>query len=294
MSDRLLRGLLPRHDFRFSLCQCAALCNEGLARHRADWLSGWLLAEALVCASAVSVMLKTTEKLTLRWGYPGPVGTILADANHHGEVRGFVQRLSLLGEVAGLEEALGGNGNISAITSTPDKVLHTGVTQGVFRHLPRDMAHLFSVSYQVETLLVAGLMMPPTQPVRVTSAVGLMVQPMPGADPARMERLREATEGEDFQDWLEAEPRPLEAVQRRLASQTGPWEVLQQSEPRFRCGCTRDKVVTVLRMVDPQELRELMDEQGRAEVNCHFCGEAYHFGRGELRALLDQSQTGTA
>lgn len=294
MTDRLIRGLLPQCNFRFALCQGKALCNEALTRHRADWLSGWLLGEALVCATLLGVVLKKGEKLTLRWGYPGPAGTILADTSHLGEVRGFVQRLSLMDEVANLEQALGGQGQISAITSTTNKVVHTGITEGVFKDLPRDMAHLLSVSYQVETLLVAGLVMPPRHPVQVRSALGVMIQPMPGAELHVMETLRGIAEGGAFQVWLEDGHRTLEDIQAYLAPHTGPWKPLQETQPVFRCTCSREKVEAVLRMYDPAELQDMLEQQGQAVANCHFCGETYLFHRGELQSLLRQSQTGSA
>ena len=294
MTDRLLRGHLPRFNIRFALCQTEDLCSEAIDRHQADFLAGWLLSEALTIAALLSVILKDAEKLTLRWGYPGPVGTLLADTNARAEVRGFPQRLRLTEDVGTLNEALGGEGRLSAITSVPNKVLHTGITDGVFRDLPRDMAHLFSVSYQVETAFSAGLIVPPTEPVRVRYAVGLMLQPFPNADMEAFQSLRGIVEGAPFRSWLEEEPRTLETVMRRLEGETGDWHMLGELEPRFACGCTRDKVASVLRMFEPAELEDMVEKEGGAAVNCHFCAESYSFGKGELQAMIQQSQSGRA
>jgi len=294
MSDRLIRGYLPEHGVRFAVCQVAATCTDAVQRHHADWLAAWLLSEALACATLLSVTLKESEKYTLRWMYPGPIGTILADTNENAEVRGFPQRLRLMSDVSTLREAMGGEGRVTAITSVPTRVLHTGITAGVFQDVPRDMAHLLSLSFQVETAMNVGLIMPPAEPVTVHSALGLLLQPLPDADLERFEAMRVQVEQDAFRDWLEREPHELEAVLAHVAPSGVRPEVLHETEPRFSCGCSRAKVASVLRMFDPAELRDMAETDGQADVNCHFCAAPYHFSRSELETMLGQSQVGHA
>lgn len=293
MSDRLIRGLLAEQSVRFVLCEASGLCSEGVQRHQADAISGWLLSEALTCAVLLSVNLKHTEKITLRWQYEGPVGQILADATEEGHVRGFTQRVTLLGEVRTLREAMGDEGRIAAITSLPTRVLHTGITSTVFQDVPRDMAHLLSLSFQVETALAVGLIMPPDPPPGLRSAVGVLLQPMPGADLEAFEAMRQEVEAPAFRAWLEAAPRNLEDVLGRLPGGDGA-AVLAETTPAFACGCNRQKVESVLRLMGPDELHEMLVEQGRVEVHCHFCGEAYRFGEAEVHTLQRESRLGNA
>ncbi len=293
MTDRLLRGQFPRHAVRFAVCQTSSLCSEAARRHQADWIAGWLLSEALTCAALLSIDLKHTEKITLRWMYAGPVGDILADTTEDARVRGYTQRVRLLGEAGTLAEAVGTQGQVVAITSLPTKVVHTGVTQAVFQDVAHDMAHLLSLSFQVESAMTVGLIMPPDEPLHLRSAVGVLLQPMPDADLEIFESMRQQVERPDFRAWLEAEPRPLEAVLERVAG-GAMYEVLGSAEPAFACSCTRPKVERVLRMLDPAELQDMLEKDGYVEVRCHFCAEAYHFGENEVHALLRQSASGHA
>ena len=292
MSDQLIRGHFPEPGFRFAVCQAALTCTEAIRRHQADWLAGWLLSEALTCGILLSVNLKDEEKYTLRWIYPGPVGTILADTNAQAEVRGFPQRLRLLEEVGTLAEAMGGEGRVVAVTSLPNKVLHTGITAGVFQDVPRDLAHLLSLSFQVETALGVGLVMPATDPVTVDSAIGVLVQPLPGADPLAFDQLRGQVEQPDFRAWLEQENPSLEAVLTRITPEGATLEVLEEATPRFSCGCSRSKVTSVLRMLPDEDLREMLEQDGFASVDCHFCATTYRFDQAELEALLARSIAG--
>lgn len=293
MTDRLIQGIFPRHHFRFAVCQTAALCQEAIQRHKADWLSGWLLSEALTCAALTSIHLKAEEKLTLRWMYPGPVGTILVDTTDRGEVRGFPQRLRLMPEIRTISEAIGGDGRITATTSMPNRMGHTGITPTVFRDVARDLAYLFSLSFQIETALTVGLVIPPREPIAPASAIGLLLQPLPGADLETFESARRRIEDASYREWLEAAPRPLEEVLARLKLGEPP-ERLEEMEPAYVCFCSREKVEAVLRLLDPLELREMIETRGGAEVNCHFCAATYLFSKMELQGLLRQSQSGHA
>jgi molecular chaperone Hsp33 len=292
MSDRMLRGTYPQAHMRFAVCQTATLCGEAIRRHQADWLSGWLLSEALTCAALSSIALKGAEKLTLRWFYPGPVGTILVDTTERGQVRGFPQRLRLLPDIWTVAQAIGGDGGrVAATTSLPDRVGNTGITPAVFRDVSRDLAHLFSLSFQIETALNVGLVLPPKEPIAPASALGILLQPLPGADLEAFETVRREVETASFRAWLEAGERTLEDVLGRLPLDERP-HTLDEAEPAYACACSRDKVERVLRLMEPAELRTMIEEQGGAVVQCHFCATVYRFSVSQMDALLEQSAIG--
>lgn len=47
----------------------------------------------------------------------------------------------------------------------------------------------------------------------------------------------------------------------------------------FRCTCSRDKVARMLRMLGPDEVKSVLEEQGVVEVSCEFCNHQYRFDR---------------
>lgn len=292
--DRLLRGILPEHNLRFAVCQGADLCTEAVTRHQADWVSGWLLSESLICAVLLSTGLNDQEKYTLRWIYPGPAGTVLADTNADAQVRGFPQRLRMGGEVATLTEALGGSGLLSIITSLPDQVLQTGYAQSEHKDLVLDMAHMVSQSHQVRTGLNVGLIMPPREPVALQSALGVLVQPLPDADDEMTGRLLEALQAPSYRQWLEDAPREPEEALAHWLPKGVPWDVLGEIKPRFACNCSQEKVQNMLRLFGRADLEDMYTEQDRTEIVCHFCATKYGFSRDEVEALLIPETVGHA
>jgi molecular chaperone Hsp33 len=293
MSDRLIRGTFPQHQIRFAACQTAALCSDAIRRHQADWLSGWLLSEALTCAALLSVQLKDAERLTLRWLYPGPIGTILADIGGQGLVRGFPQRLRLMPEVTTLADAIGaGEGRVTATSTLGEKMGPTGIVPAPFGDVTRDLAHLMSLSFQVETALAVGLIVPPSEPIGLVSALGVLLQPLPGGDLEAFDAVRRAVERPDFRRWLESAPRAPEEALAHVG--LGKPVTLAETRPAYRCRCSREKVERVLRMLERDELTDMITRDAGAEVNCHFCATAYRFSKTDLEGLLRQSQSGHA
>lgn len=293
MTDQLIRGIFPEKKFRFSICQAAGVCGEAVARHQSDALSGWLLSEALTCGVILSVGLKGQEKMTLRWIYDGPVGEIMADTSAGARVRGYTQRVTLMNEHTTLGQVVGDTGRIAAISSLPDKVLHTGITESVFQEIPRDIGHLLSLSFQVESAVTVGLIMPPKMPLEVISALGVLVQPLPGADLEAFQAFRQRVESPDFRAWLESGVHAPESVLEKLARDE-PHEMLGSTEPEFFCECNREKVVSVLRMFEPEEMASILEEKGKVEVHCHFCGEAYTFDPPEVQSFMARENSGHA
>ena len=47
--------------------------------------------------------------------------------------------------------------------------------------------------------------------------------------------------------------------------------------PRFACTCSRERVASMLRNLGQEEVDSIVQEQGRVEIGCEFCGMKYHF-----------------
>ena len=63
-------------------------------------------------------------------------------------------------------------------------------------------------------------------------------------------------------------------------------EILETHPVEYRCYCSRERVSRALVSMGRQELSDLIQEQGRAELTCQFCDQVYRYTREELEELL--------
>lgn len=62
----------------------------------------------------------------------------------------------------------------------------------------------------------------------------------------------------------------------------------------FRCRCSRERVVGMLRALGPEEVRSVLAEQGHVEVRCDFCNRAYRFDSVDVEQLFANVATPSA
>ena len=68
-------------------------------------------------------------------------------------------------------------------------------------------------------------------------------------------------------------------------------QVLDASiEPKYECGCSKEKFADSLVTLGKQELKELIEEDGKAEIQCQFCNQKYKFNKEELEEILKNAQ----
>jgi molecular chaperone Hsp33 len=66
-------------------------------------------------------------------------------------------------------------------------------------------------------------------------------------------------------------------------------QILSRETVAYQCDCSRDKMEKALIALGRDELRQLIDEDGGAELTCHFCRTAHRFSRQDLTELLERA-----
>ncbi len=78
---------------------------------------------------------------------------------------------------------------------------------------------------------------------------------------------------------------PPITVLRRLFWQEDPSAADSQTL-RFYCGCSRQKVQSMLKMLGADEVNSIVAEQGGVTVNCDYCEAVYQFDAVDCAAIL--------
>ena len=56
----------------------------------------------------------------------------------------------------------------------------------------------------------------------------------------------------------------------------------------YECDCSREKLEKSLISIGKKEITKIIEEDGKADIVCHFCNENYHFSKEDLEALLEE------
>ena len=149
--------------------------------------------------------------------------------------------------------------------------------------IAEDLAAYFVESEQIPTACGLGVLVDRDQSVLASG--GYLIQLLPGAS----EDIITMVEGGimaagPVTALLQEDPDP-ESLLRRVMSDF-ELEILETSPIEYRCYCSRERMEKALISMGVEEMEALIEEQGHAELACHFCDNVQNFSREELEALL--------
>ncbi len=70
----------------------------------------------------------------------------------------------------------------------------------------------------------------------------------------------------------------------------GDHEFLEEMPLQYTCNCSREKFEKGLISLGRDQLKEILEEDGQIETNCHFCNAKYHFDELQIQNLIKESQ----
>ena len=289
MRDEIVRAITGD-----GLIQAAAVTGRDIVErarniHTTTPVATAALGRALMGASLMGDALKAEEgSLTLQIKGGGPIGTVLAVSDNHGNVRGYVTEPHL--ELMEIEpgkldvgKAVGETGTLTVIKDLNMKEPYVGSIGMFTGEIADDLAMYFVESEQIPTACALGVLVDTDQ--SVAAAGGYLIQLLPGASLDMIEKIeagvrRVGSVSKALMGGLDAA-----GLLREVLSDF-ELEVLDTHPVEYRCGCSRDRVERALISMGREELDEMIKEQGEADLTCQFCDNVYHFTKEELETLL--------
>ena len=64
------------------------------------------------------------------------------------------------------------------------------------------------------------------------------------------------------------------------------FEILEKSEIEYKCNCSKETFLKGLITLGKEQIDEILEEQGKIEVECHFCGKKYQFGKEDFEGAF--------
>lgn len=289
MADQLWRTEWSSQNLRVTLVDCSALSKKLVNDHGAKGWMSIFYAKALTAGLLVSPMLVHDERYTLRWQYEGELKTITIDVGSEGLIRGYPDQLEIKSN--SLEEIFGLGGKVGTVKSNRHRRLNSGMTLADRCDIALDLATCFTISDQIPTSILIDLKTEPWQ------TRGWMIQALPEVGFDEFEDLRKIFESEEtmehFSKLENIEPEQIEALLKGLGFPEHHTKLLvhQQLTPNSFCECNRDKIETVLLSLPIDELEDMIENDGGAQIDCQFCNTCYRFEAQDLRKIIDHKKT---
>lgn len=289
MSDYLVRAVDENNSFRVMAVVTSGLVETARGRHDTWPVATAALGRALTGGLLLGANLKGNDVITLRIMGDGPLGAVVATANSRGEVRGYVQEphVDLPREIEGKLPvgAAVGRGMLSVSRDMGLKEPFTGSVELVSGEIAEDIAHYLMVSEQTPSAFSLGVLLHPDGKVR--AAGGFWLEVLPGAPEDVLSSLEHNIAALPPVSSLVAEGKSPEDIIELLAGGIRI-KFLDRNHVAFSCPCNKNRIEEILVSLGRDEIKGLIEEQGGAEVRCHFCGEYYNFDKKELSLLLEE------
>jgi molecular chaperone Hsp33 len=293
MEDELVRGTAWNGGIRVFAARTTHLVSELQRRHDTFPTATAALGRAATAGAMMGVMLKDEGRLTIQIKGDGPLGQIVVDANAKGEVRGYVDNphVDLPSKSPGKLDVAAGVGTTGFVNIIKDLGLrqpYQGSVPIVSGELAEDFTYYFAESEQVPSVVGLGVLV--DKDYSVLHAGGMIVQVMPGLPEAQIVRLEQAVAVMPHVTSLLDQGETPEGILKFLLGDE--IRIHERLEPVFRCKCSRERVEQTLITLGAEELRDLINEEGHAEVHCHFCNERYTYAAEDLEELYRRASEG--
>jgi molecular chaperone Hsp33 len=255
-----------------------------------------LLGEFLAAVGLLSSTLKFEGMIILQARGEGAISTIMAECNHHNNVRGIVR----LNEGVELTEQLAQTGSmldllgkgVLFITIEPKRTENfTGKLeryQGIVPLEKETLAGCLEDYFQQSEQLATRLWFAADN----QHASGLLIQALPN------QLKTNAEENKDHWETIEAladtiTPEELlnldhEMILHRLFHEQ-PLRVFEPRQVTFSCSCSRERSESALIALGKDEVEQLLVEKGSIDIDCQFCNQHYYFSPVDVRKLLGGS-----
>lgn len=220
----------------------------------------------------------------------GPLGSMTAVADNEGNVKGYVSNPQLdipLNPENGklnVGEAVGKEGMIYIIKDIGLKEPYIGMTPIISGEIAEDFTNYFATSEQTPTVVALGVLVDKNG---VKAAGGYLITLMPDAGEEEIVKIEAALKNADSISKMLDDGKELIEIAETVTGESNLMYFEYDNIPSYECNCSKEKMEKSLITIGKDEIKDIIENEGKAELVCHFCNEKYLFSKDELEKLLD-------
>ncbi|MBM7663442.1 molecular chaperone Hsp33 [Bacillus mesophilus] len=288
MSDYLIRALAYDNQVRAFAVRSTETVSEAQKRHDTWPTASAALGRAMTAGVMMGAMLKGNDKLTIKIEGKGPIGAIIVDSDGKGHVRGYVTNphvhfdLNSKGKLD-VARAVGTEGNLTVVKDLGLRDHFSGQVPIISGELGEDFTYYFASSEQVPSSVGVGVLVNPDNSILASG--GFIIQLLPGTSEETIDYIEKRLSTiEPISKLIQKGLTPEQILDEVLGE--GKVRVLDKMPISFECHCSKERIESAIKSLGKEEIEDMIEKEGQAEAQCHFCNEMYHLNKEELISLL--------
>ena len=248
---------------------------------------GRLLTITTIMASE---MKGIKDKITVQLKGNGPIGMLLATANNYPRIKGYVTNPIVdipLNDMEKLDVggAIGNAGFVNVIKDIGLKEPYIGICPLVSGEIAEDFAEYFAKSEQKNTAVALGVLV---DKKGVKSSGGYIITPMPDATDEEITQVEQSIFKAGAISKMLDQNLSLVDIAKKVSGDENVKIIEENITPIYECDCSKEHMSDGLATLDKIVLKEMIEEDKKAELICHFCNKKYTFSKEELEEILEE------
>ncbi len=292
MSDYILRAIAADGGIRAFFANTKEMVQEAFEIHKTSPVVSAALGRTLTAAAIMGSMLKSeSDIITISIRGDGPIGGITVTADSKARVKGYVFNsmvdipLKANGKLD-VSTALG-EGNMNIIKDIGLKDPYVGQIPLVSGEIAEDLTYYYAKSEQVPSSIALGVLVDVDYSIKQSG--GFFIQLMPDAD-IDIEMLEKNIAKLPPITTLLEEGKTGEEILEMVLSGYDV-KILEKIETAYYCNCSRERVEKALISIGLLDLNQILKEDKKANLHCHFCNKEYLFDENDLSTIIESLYT---
>ena len=293
MMDYVVRAIAGKRSVRAFAANTTNLVSKAAEIHNMYPVAAAALGRVLTVAGMMATDMKSIDNvLSIIVKGDGPLGNIVCVARQDGTLKGYVNNPQLdlpLNHKGKLDvgKAVGRTGTLTVIKDLGLKEPYVGQVNLVTGEIGDDMANYYWISEQQPSVVALGVLVNPDLSVRASG--GYIIQPLPEADEEIIGSIeKKIKEMPSVSSLIEQGHSPEGILEILLGN--FDLKILGRTPLSFHCDCNRERLEQVVISLGKEELTNIMETDGQAELICHYCNTKYYFSREELASLIEKAE----
>lgn len=246
------------------------------------------VGRAMTGALLMAAHLKQGQQVGILVRGNGGLSSIYAESNFEGHVRGYTPFWNF--EPPNYDKGLSlsdsiGNGTLTVARHLPfQKEPYHGTVELASREIAGDIAHYLHQSHQIRSVVNLGVYL--DEYGKVLSAGGVIIEVMPGVEDEIVETIQKNSEKNqlNISTLLKSGARPIDLVKPYMEG----IDITQLDHPhevKYFCPCTKERVLQALEILGEKELKDMVEKNEDARIQCQMCGRPYVIPPSEIEEI---------